>query len=156
MFPTSALAALLLLASSPIDPRLAAVRSAYVEAVDDLGDDQGVAVCLAEHLDKLTPIKLVSTKEDADVIFRVKAHLPSTTTKVLVGIMGGSPSADMTAQLTDGTLLWGDGAKYRRSMAQQGKAGNSSGDTGKSIECGLADELLNTLRDAMRKARDKK
>jgi hypothetical protein len=156
LFPLSVITALLLLASGPLDPRLATVRSAYVEAVDDLGDDQGVAVCLAEHLDKLTPIKLASTKEQADVILRVKAHLPSTTTKFLVGVMGGSPSADLTAQTPDGTALWSDGAKYRRSMGPQGKFGSASSDTGKSIECGLADELLNTLRDAMRKARDQK
>jgi hypothetical protein len=86
----------------------------------------------------------------------VSSHLPSTTTKVLVGVMGGSPSAHLFAELPDGTKLWDDGAKYRRSMGKQGSAGSSSGDTGKSIECGLADELANTLRDAMRQARDKK
>ena len=145
----------LLFASGP-DKRLSVVRKAYVVPVDDLGDDVGVATCLADHLHTLTPIEAVKTKEEADVVFRVGAHLPSTTTKVLVGVMGGSPSAHLFAELPDGTKLWDDGAKYRRSMAKQGTVGASSGDTGKSIECGLADELLNTLRDAMRHARDAK
>jgi hypothetical protein len=143
-------------AADKIDPRLAIVRKAFVVAVDDLGDDKGVATCLAAHLKDLTPIEAVTSKDDADVIFRVSSHLPSTTTKVLVGMMGGSPSAHLFAELPDGTKLWDDGAKYRRSMAKQGTFGSGSGDTGKGIECGLADELANTLRDAMRKARDKK
>lgn len=142
--------------ASSIDGRLATVKKAFVIPVDELGDDKGVAVCFAEHLKALTPIEAVATKEEADVIFRVSSHLPSTTTKVLVGAMGGSPSAHLFAELPDGTKLWDDGAKYRRSMANQGTFGSSSADAAKSIECGLADELANTLRDAMRKARDKK
>jgi len=139
-----------------VDGRLSSVRKAYVVAVDELGDDRGVATCFANHLKDLTPIEVVKTKDDADVVFRVSAHLPSTTTKVLVGIMGGSPSAHLFAELPDGTKLWDDGAKYRRSMSRQGSFGSSSEDTSKSIECGLADDLANTLRDAMRSARDKK
>jgi hypothetical protein len=139
-----------------VDKRLAAARKAYIVPVDELGDDQGVATCFADHLHSLTPIEAVRTKEDADIVFKISAHLPSTTTKVLVGVMGGSPSAHLFAELPDGTKLWDDGAKYRRSMAKQGTLGSSSGDTSKSIECGLADELANTLRDAMRKARDGK
>lgn len=139
-----------------VDGRLATVRKAFIVPVDELGDDVGVASCLADHLKTLTPIEAVKTKEEADVVFRVSAHLPSTTTKVLVGIMGGSPSAHLFVELPDGTKLWDDGAKYRRSMAKQGTFGSSSGDTGKGIECGLADELANTLRDAMREARGNK
>jgi hypothetical protein len=139
-----------------VDGRLAAVRKAFVIAVDELGDDKAVASCFADHLKVLTPIEAVKTMEEADVVFKVSAHLPSTTTKVLVGVMGGSPSAHLFAELPDGTKLWDDGAKYRRSMSKQGAFGSSSADTSKSIECGLADELANTLRDAMREARDKK
>lgn len=136
-------------------PQLATVRKAFIVPVDELGDDVAVATCLADRIHGQTPIEAVKTKDDADVILRVSAHLPSTTTKVLVGALGGSPSAHLFAELPDGTKLWDDGAKYRRSMAKQGSFGSSSGDTSKSIECGLADELANTLRDAMRKARGK-
>ena len=41
-------------------------------------------------------------------------------------------------------------------MAPQGMFGSSSGDTGKSVECGLGDELVGTLRDAMRESRSRK
>ena len=122
--------------------------------VDDLGDDRPVAACFSEHLSKMTPIEPVKTKEEADVIFRVKAHLPSATTRVLVGMMGGTPSADLSAELPDGTKLWADGAKLRRAIGKSGKLDNS--DAAKGVECGLADELLDTLRSAMRDARDKK
>ncbi len=142
--------------NATLDHRLSTARKAYVVANDELGDDQGVASCFADHLRKLTPIEVVKSKEEADIVFKVSAHLPSTTTKVLVGIMGGSPSAHLYAELPDGTKIWDDGAKYRRSMGKQGIGGSSSEDTGKTIECGLADDLANTLRDAMRKARDTK
>jgi hypothetical protein len=52
-------------------------------------------------------------------------------------MMGGSPSAHLFAELPDGTKLWDDGAKYRRSMAKQGTLGSSSGDTGNSISAAL-------------------
>src|SRR5579864_7113743 len=85
--------------AAKVDGRLAAVRKAFIVPVDELGDDQGVAACLAEHIKSLTPIEAVKAKEEADVVFRVSAHLPSTTTKVLVGVMGGSPSAHIYAEL---------------------------------------------------------
>src|SRR4051794_28814529 len=142
--------------SAKVDGRLASLRKAYVVPMDDLGDDQPVAACLADHLPKLTAMTVVNTREEADIILRVSAHLPSATTRFVLGIAGGSPSAHHFAELPDGTKVWDDGAKYRRSMAPQGMFGSSSGDTGKSVECGLGDELVGTLRDAMRDARGSK
>ncbi len=137
-----------------VDGRLAGVRKAFVVPVDDLSDDRPVAVCLADHLAAQTPITAVKTREEADVIFKVKAHVPSATTRFMVGMMGGTPSADLLAELPDGTKLWSDGAKLRRAIGKSGKLDNS--DAAKGVECGLADELLDTLRTAMRKARDAK
>jgi hypothetical protein len=142
----------LLLASDPV-PSLATIRTAWIIPVDELGNDQVVAACLAERLPTVTPVKPAASLEVADAVFKVSAHLPSTTTKAVLGVMGGSPSAHLFVELPDGTKLWDDGAKYRRSMMKQGQWGNSSSDTSKSIECGLADELANTLLTAMRKAR---
>lgn len=135
------------------NPKLATIRSVKVVPVDELGEDVGVASCLAEHISQQTPIKVVQD-DSADAILKVSAHLPSTTTKVLVGIMGGTPSAHLFIELPDGTKLWDDGAKFRASMQKQGSFGSSSADTGKSLQCGLADNLINTLRNAMKKARD--
>jgi len=141
-------------AADKIDPRLATVRKAFVVPVDDLGDDRGVAVCLADHLSQKTPIEAVKTKEEADVILKVKAHIPSATTRYMVGAMGGSPSTDLSAELPDGTKLWSDGAKVRR-----GNTGTQilvRGEHVNPISCALADEVLDTLLSAMKKARDKK
>lgn len=135
------------------DPRLATVRKAFVMPVDDLGDDVPVATCFADHLPKASPVTVVTTKEEADVIFKVKAHLPSATTRYLVGIIGGTPSADLEADLPTGEKLWADGAKLRRAIT--GKTA-TTGDIGNPVACGLADELIDTLRSAMRKARDRK
>jgi hypothetical protein len=132
-------------AGEKIDPRLATVRKAFIVAVDDLGDDQFVALYLADRLPTLTPIEAVNTKEEADVVVRVKAHLTSGASRVLLGSMGGTPSAHLEASLPDGTLLWADGAKYRR--------GNGSIGLAADPKCGLANSLVNALRDAMRKAR---
>jgi hypothetical protein len=132
---------------------LATVKKAFVIPVDDLGDDRPVAACFAEHLSKLSPIEAVNTKEEADVVLRVKAHLPGQAARHALGSMGGRPSADVFAELPDGTRLWNDGTKLGSGW---------SNDKGLSIqnnqttECALADDLINTLRDAMRKARGKK
>lgn len=144
-----------LLLAADVDKRLATVRKAYVVPVDDLGDDAPVATCLADHLKASTPIEAVKTKDEADVVFKVKAHLPSATSRYALGALGGSPSADLLAELPDGTKLWEDGAKVRRGNTGTQVLRKGAGEVG-SIECGLADELINTLRDAMRKARDAK
>jgi len=130
-----------------IDPRLATVRKAWVEPVDELGDDRLVAECLADRLHTLTPMERVTTKQDADVILRVKANLTSGAKRVLLGSMGGTPSANLEATLPYGTTLWSDGAKYRRGNGAVGLAADP--------KCGLANGLLNHLREAMQKARDK-
>jgi hypothetical protein len=135
------------------DPRLITVKKAYVMAVDDLGDDKPVAVCLAKHLAEQTPLTVVEKREDAEAILRVSSHLPSATTRVMVGMMGGTPSAHLFIELSDGTKLWDDGAKLRRAIGHTGKLDSSDG--ANTVYCGLADELLDTLRTAMKKARDK-
>ena len=139
---------MVVLHAAKIDPRLAAVRKAFIVPVDDLGDDRLVATCLSDRLHALTPIERVDTKDAADAIFRVKAHLTSGASRVLLGSLGGTPSADLEVDLPDGTKLWEDGAKYRRGNGAIGLANNA--------EWGLAEGLLNSLVDAMRKARDGK
>jgi hypothetical protein len=156
MFKTSAFLAAMIVAAAfssvlfakDPDSRLATVRNAFVEPVDPLGDDRLVAVCVADHLKTTPPLSLAGSKNEADVILRVKAHLTSGASRVLMGSMGGTPSANMEADLPDGTKLWDDGAKYRRGNGAIGLANNA--------ECGLADGLLKSLSDAMRKARDPK
>lgn len=148
-----ALVPVALTASSDPDPRLLTVKKAYVVPVDDLGEDKPIAVCLAKHLADQTPLTIVENKDDADAILKVSGHLPSATTRVMVGAMGGTPSAHLFIELPDGKKLWDDGAKLRRSIGHTGKLDSSDG--ANSVYCGLADELLDTLRTAMRKAREK-
>jgi hypothetical protein len=64
-------------AAEKLDPRLATVRKAFVVPIDDLTEDRPVALCFAEHLTQLTPIESVPSADQADVVFRVKANLPS-------------------------------------------------------------------------------
>jgi hypothetical protein len=137
-------------AAGKIDPRLAAVRKAFVVPVDELGDDRAVALCVADHLAQKTPIETVMTKDEADVIFLVKAHLPGATQPVTADAPGGAPSADMEAQLPDGTKLWADVAQLRPGSADAQAL--VRGGRVYPISCGLADGLLDTLLDAMKKA----
>jgi hypothetical protein len=118
-------------AADKIDSRLATVRKAWIEPVDELADeDRPVAACLADHLARLTPIEAVKTKAEADVIFRVG----STSTQ-----------ATITAYLPDGsTTLWADNTPLKAGFGVLMVHRNS---------CGLANKLLDTLRQAMRKAR---
>lgn len=135
-----------------IDSRLATARKAFVIADDDLGDDRTVAACVADRLQRETPIVSVATKEEAEIVLRIKAHITSGVSRALLGGMGGSPSAHITAELPDGTRLWDDGAKAR----YQGTGFIGATKDESSLACSLADRLLSTLRDAMRKARGKK
>jgi hypothetical protein len=118
-------------AADKIDPRLATVRKAWIQPVDELADeDRPVAACLADHLSRLTPIEAVKTKAEADVIFRVG----STSTQ-----------ATITAYLPDGaTTLWADNTPLKAGFGVVMVHRNS---------CGLANKLLDTLRQAMRRAR---
>jgi hypothetical protein len=119
-------------AADKIDPRLATVRKAWIQPVDELADeDRPVAACLADHLARLTPIEAVKTKAEADVIFRVG----STSTQ-----------ATLTAYLPDGaTTLWAaDNTPLKAGFGVVMVRRNS---------CGLANKLLDTLRQAMRRAR---
>jgi hypothetical protein len=130
------------LIADKLDPRLAQVRKAWIEPVDPLGDDLPVSQCVAERISKSTPIKAVDKREDADVILKVSSHLPSATSRYAL------------AELPDGTKLWDDGGKFRR--ANLGNKIVTATDVAKGIECGLADDILEHLRDAMKKARDGK
>jgi hypothetical protein len=120
-------------------------------AVDDLGDDKPVAACFAEHLAKMTPLQVVATKEEAEIVLRVKAHLPGQSARHALGSMGGRPSADVFAELPDGTKLWNDGAKLGSGWSWDK---GTSIQNNQTTECAVADELIDTLRGAMKKARD--
>jgi hypothetical protein len=51
--------------AAKVDGRLATVRKAYVVAIDDLGDDKPVAVCVAAHLAAQTPLTVVTTQQES-------------------------------------------------------------------------------------------
>lgn len=140
------------ISAEKIDPRLATVRKAFVVAVDELGDERFVTVCLPERLKALSPIVVVDRREDADAIFKVKADIPSKGGRYFGGGMGKTPSANLEVQLPDGTHLWSDGTKTTKVLGG-GVFGASRGNEG--IGCALANGLTNTLVDAMREARGK-
>jgi len=132
-------------ASRRADPRIANAKHAYVMADSDSEDDREVAACLSEHLPQQTPLEIAPSKDSADLILKVKAHITSGASRILLGSMGGTPSANLEAMLPDGTLLWSDGAKYRRGNGAAGVATNDP-------KCGLADGLIKSLREAVSKA----
>lgn len=134
-------------ASRKADPRILAAKTAFVVAAVDEQDARDVAACLADHLPKDTPLEMAASKETADVILRVKAHITSGATRILLGSMGGTPSATLDVTLPDGTVLWADGAKYRRGNGAVGVAATDP-------KCGLADGLIGSLRTAVRKVAD--
>jgi hypothetical protein len=138
------------LSAAKIDPRLATVRKAWIQPLDELADDRPVAVCLAQHLSTTTPMTLVESREDAEVILSLKAHLPSGTARALLGNMGANPSVDLIVQHADGTMLWKE--RYKLSSANFTAFHQAVTD----VPCGLADAIADKLRQAMRKARDRK
>jgi len=144
--------AALLFAAAPVavaadpDLRLATLRTAWVEPVDALADDHPVAACLAERLPATVPMTLAPIRAEADVILRVTANLSNSAKRVLLGSLGGTPSATLEATLPHGTRLWPDVAKVRKGNGAIGLAADP--------KCGLANGLLQHLREAMRQARN--
>jgi len=129
-------------ASDKPDARLARVRTAYVMTVDELGDDKPVAACVTERLSSQTALTVASTRDEADVILRIKAHLPMADTFADgLKFWFVSNSATIEAQLPSGDTLWTGDARTGR--LQQPHA----------VPCNLADHLLAELRQAMRNAR---
>lgn len=128
-----------------LDPRLATIRQAWVEAVDELGDDQPIAACFAEHLTRTTPLTPAASKDQAEVILRISAHLPGNTLRQMTGLLG---TVKIEARLADGTLLWDarENISASKSLASYAAL---------DIPCSLADGAADKLRQAMRKARDK-
>ena len=55
-------------------------------------------------------------------MLHVKTHFTDGASRVLLGSMGGTPTAHLEASLPDGTVLWADGAKYRRGNGSIGLA----------------------------------
>jgi hypothetical protein len=142
------------LAADKIDPRLATVRKAYIVPIDELGQDRLVVACFPEKLkERVAPIEPVESKESADVVLKIQAHIPSKGARYALGGFGKTPSAHVDAQLPDGTTLWTHDVKTN-ALASGGVVGASR--TEDNYGCALADRLVNGLIDAMRKARDKK
>ena len=66
--------------------------------------------------------------------------------------MGGRPNGHISAILSGGTKAWDDGAKLGSGFS---RAAPSVGSENQSLAYAVADELIDTLRNAMRKARGK-
>lgn len=114
------------------DPRLASVRKAWIEPIDEIGDDKPIAVCVAENINKTTPIVAVPTKAEADAVIRVHAT---------------SKKSSIAVYLADGTTkVWAEdvGQKAGFGLIMI-----------KLDACGQAERLLDELTKAMKKARDK-
>lgn len=117
-----------------IDKRLASVTKAFVVAADNLSDDQPISKCVAERLPSKTPLQIVTQRDSADIVLTVSD-----------GHVGTHPRAKIEAALPDGTRLW-DGKTKKRGMNLLHL----------SAACTLAGDLVDGLRDAMRKARNQK
>ncbi len=127
------------------DRRLATVKTAWVQPVDALDDDQPVAACMMDHLTRTTPLTPAASKDAAEVVLSVKAHLPGETMRRLSGVLG---TVTLTATLPDGTVLW---TAREDVSAGQSLAAYAAAD----VPCSLADGAADKLRQAMRKARGK-
>jgi hypothetical protein len=148
----SALAGPQLVHAAGPDPRLASAKTVWIIAVDELGDDRPVATCLSQHITTALPVAVAEDVQTADLLLRVSAHLPGRAAREGLGVMGGRPSGHLTVE-AHGTKLWEGGAKVGSGWSWEGVP--TAGSAGQTLACEVADELLDTLKNAMRKARSK-
>jgi len=111
------------------DPRLAAMRSIWIEAEDDLSDAPGVAKCFAKEVSQTLPLTVVADKNLSQVVLRFRPIANRIELRVL---------------LHDNQQLWSGTAVVPRGPAV----------TLLSRQCVAARVLTEHLRSGMRCARD--
>jgi hypothetical protein len=116
-----------------------------VEPADPLSDDQPVAICLRDHLPKLT-VLTIADRQEADIVLTIrKAKLAGDTSRNLLNFLG---LAHLEAS-ANGVKLW-DGYQ---NLTADSKLEMLPAST---VPCAVADALIGQLRKAMQKARDQK
>lgn len=111
------------------DPRLAAMRSIWIEAEADLSDAAGVAKCFATEVRQTLPLTLVADKYLSQVVLRFRPI---------------EDRIELSVLLHDNRQLWSGTAAVPRGRTA----------TLLSRQCVAARELIEHLRDGMRCARD--
>ncbi|HWW84904.1 MAG TPA: hypothetical protein VNZ26_14940, partial [Vicinamibacterales bacterium] len=120
----------------------------------ELGQDRLVVACFPEKLkERVAPTEAVESKDAADVVLKVQAHIPSKGARYALGGFGKTPSAHLDAELPDGTTLWTHDVKIN-ALASGGVVGASR--TEDNYGGALANRLVDAMIEAMRKARDRK
>ena len=113
-----------LVAQIKLDPRLAAMRSIWIDAEDELSDAPAVATCFVKSMAATLPLTVAADKASSQVVFKFR---PIDRTRVQLGVF-----------LHDDAELW---------------SLSSVVSTPKDA-CPTAEWLVTSLRDAMRHARD--
>ena len=135
------------LTAAPPDKRLATASKVYITPLDELEGDKPVAACLAQHLPTALPLTVVGSKEEADVVLRVKARISGDTARKLMGALG---TIQLWAVTPDGAKLWDGftGESLVNSTALPPSVAE--------VPCLLADSGIEMFRKALKKARDSK
>ncbi len=110
-----------------LDPRLAAMRTIWVEAEDPLSDAPSVARCFATEVSGVLPLTLPSEKAASQVLF---------------GFRQSERRIELEVSLHDSTTLWSVTTPLMAAVA------------GADARCETAKRLIEYLRDAMKSARD--
>ena len=131
-------------AATPPDARFANAKTVYIEPLDPLEGDRPVAACIAEHLPAALPLTIAATKEEADIVLRVKARISGDTMRQLMAVLG---SIQLWAMAPDGTQFWSGKTSEDRANATTLPPDKAD------VPCLLADAGINMLRNALKKAR---
>jgi len=111
------------------DPRLAAMRSIWIEAENDLSDAPGVATCFANEVSQTLPLTLVADKNRSQVVLRFRPI---------------ENRIELSVLMHDNQQLWSGTAAVPRGRTV----------TLTSRQCVAARVLIEHLRSGMRCARD--
>lgn len=155
MKTTTILLALLTIAApsfAKVDQRLATGTKVYVKAADPLADDRPVTACFELHLPDALPLT-VAAEDEADYTIEVTANIVGAKAQAWGSLIGGAASVSLGSITVVASTPAGQFWKGSE------RVDATSSDSKRSVadkQCALADAGINMLRNAMRKARDKK
>ena len=129
------------------DPRIAAVRTVFIEKVDQDEANDRVSACMAEKLKEHGPLTVADSRDKADAVLALDATIPNLAKRYTL-MQKGAAKAKFTISTPAGETLWKAENMFKKGSAVWGGKLDAA--------CGLANGIAKQLSDAVAKAQTSK
>jgi hypothetical protein len=129
------------------DPRIAAVRTVFIEKVDQDEANDRVSACMAEKLKEHGPLTVADSRDNADAVLALDATIPNLAKRYTL-MKKGAANAKFTVSTPAGETLWKAENMFKKGSAVWGGKLDAA--------CGLANGIAKQLSEAVEKAKTSK